>query len=170
MIEIAAECIYSCQLRCIEKYPAIVVASQWWCEKAGCRTFTRGVGPNRFHNHCCRCSISGRQWWRAVIPTNQPTGLIDIRGMADFISSYAGLMLQSSWCLGHLRWRWIYLKAAQSDKLFKTVSTLSMFNSGGWDVMGFQNSPISNHSRTYKKASDARTKLLVKLSMRVWPV
>ncbi|HEY0741074.1 MAG TPA: alpha/beta hydrolase, partial [Chryseosolibacter sp.] len=48
------------------------------------------------------------------------------------------------------------LKAAQSDKRFKAVSTLSMFNSGEVRRNGFQNSQLSTIQERLQKASDAR--------------
>jgi fermentation-respiration switch protein FrsA (DUF1100 family) len=48
------------------------------------------------------------------------------------------------------------LKAAQSDKRFKAVATLSMFNSGEVRRNGFQNSQLATIEERLKKASDAR--------------
>jgi hypothetical protein len=48
------------------------------------------------------------------------------------------------------------LKAAQSDKRFKAVATLSMFNSGEVRRNGFQNSQLATVQERLKKASEAR--------------
>jgi hypothetical protein len=48
------------------------------------------------------------------------------------------------------------LKAAQSDKRFKAVATLSMFNSGVVRRNGFQDSQVATIQERLKKASDAR--------------
>ena len=48
------------------------------------------------------------------------------------------------------------LKAAQSDKRFKAVATLSMFNSGQVRRNGFQNSQLNTIQERLKQASDAR--------------
>ena len=48
------------------------------------------------------------------------------------------------------------LKAAQSDKRFKAVATLSMFNSGEVRRNGFQNSGLATIQERLKQASDAR--------------
>jgi fermentation-respiration switch protein FrsA (DUF1100 family) len=48
------------------------------------------------------------------------------------------------------------LKATQSDKRFKAVATLSMFNSGEVRRNGFQNSGIATIQERLKKAAEAR--------------
>src|ERR1700733_13572264 len=48
------------------------------------------------------------------------------------------------------------LKAAESDKRFKAVATLSMFNSGLVRRNGFQDSQVATIQERLKKASDAR--------------
>jgi fermentation-respiration switch protein FrsA (DUF1100 family) len=80
----------------------------------------------------------------------------DIRGMADFISAYAGVDKNRLGVLGICGGGGYTLKAAQSDKRFKAVSTLSMFNSGEVRRNGFQNSQLATVQERLKKASDAR--------------
>ena len=48
------------------------------------------------------------------------------------------------------------MKAVQSDKRFKAVATLSMFNSGEVRRNGFQNSQLNTIQDRLQKASDAR--------------
>jgi fermentation-respiration switch protein FrsA (DUF1100 family) len=80
----------------------------------------------------------------------------DIRGMADFISSYFGVDANRLGVLGICGGGGYTLKAAQSDKRFKAVSTLSMFNSGEVRRNGFQNSQLTTIQERLQKASDAR--------------
>jgi fermentation-respiration switch protein FrsA (DUF1100 family) len=54
----------------------------------------------------------------------------DIHGMADFIASYPGADAERLGALGICGGGGYTLKAAQSDKRFKAVATVSMFNSG----------------------------------------
>lgn len=82
----------------------------------------------------------------------------DIRGMADFISQYAGVDANRLGVLGICGGGGYTLKAAQSDKRFKAVATLSMFNSGLVRRNGFQNSQVATIQDRLKKASDARAK------------
>jgi hypothetical protein len=80
----------------------------------------------------------------------------DIRGMADFISQYAGVDANRLGVLGICGGGGYTLKAAQSDKRFKAVATLSMFNSGVVRRNGFQDSQVATIQERLKKASDAR--------------
>lgn len=80
----------------------------------------------------------------------------DIRGMADYITRYAGVDANRLGVLGICGGGGYTLKATQSDKRFKAVATLSMFNSGEVRRNGFQNSQIATIQERLQKASDAR--------------
>ena len=80
----------------------------------------------------------------------------DIRGMADYITQYAGVDATRLAVLGICGGGGYTLKAAQSDKRFKAVATLSMFNSGVVRRNGFQDSQVATIQERLKKASDAR--------------
>jgi fermentation-respiration switch protein FrsA (DUF1100 family) len=80
----------------------------------------------------------------------------DIRGMADFITHYAGVNADRLGILGICGGGGYTLKAAQTDKRFKAVATLSMFNSGVVRRNGFMNSGLSTIQERSKQASNAR--------------
>ncbi len=80
----------------------------------------------------------------------------DISGMADFISQFPGVDANRLGALGICGGGGYTLKAVQSDKRFKAVATLSMFNSGLVRRNGFQNSQIGTIQERLKNASDAR--------------
>jgi len=80
----------------------------------------------------------------------------DIRGMADFITQYAGADANRMGLLGICGGGGYSLKAAQTDKRFKVVATLSMFNSGVVRRNGFMNSGLSTIQQRLKQASEAR--------------
>jgi uncharacterized protein len=80
----------------------------------------------------------------------------DIRGMADFITQYAGVDVSRIGLLGICGGGGYSLKAAQTDKRFKAVATLSMFNSGLVRRNGFMNSGLSTIQQRLKEASEAR--------------
>lgn len=82
----------------------------------------------------------------------------DIRGMVDYISQYPGVETNRLGALGICGGGGYTLKATQSDKRFKAVSTLSMFNSGEVRRNGFQNSQLNTIQERLKQASDARAK------------
>lgn len=81
----------------------------------------------------------------------------DIHGMADFITSFAGVDANRLGVLGLCGGGGYTLKAVQSDKRFKAVATLSMFNSGEVRRNGFQNSHLATIQERLAKASEART-------------
>lgn len=80
----------------------------------------------------------------------------DIRGMADYITQYAGVDATRLGLLGICGGGGYSLKVAQTDKRFKVVATLSMFNSGLVRRNGFQNSQLATIQERLKKASEAR--------------
>lgn len=80
----------------------------------------------------------------------------DIRGMADFITHFKGVNPESLGLLGICGGGGYALKAAQTDKRFKAVATLSMFNSGLVRRNGFMNSGLATIQQRLKQASDAR--------------
>jgi uncharacterized protein len=80
----------------------------------------------------------------------------DIRGMADFITRYAGVDASRLGVLGICGGGGYTLKAAQTDKRFKVVATLSMFNSGVVRRNGFRDSGLATIQDRLKQASEAR--------------
>jgi len=80
----------------------------------------------------------------------------DIRGMADFITQYAGVNADRLGVLGVCGGGGYSLAAAQTDKRFKAVATLSMFNSGVVRRNGFMNSQVSTIQERLNQASKAR--------------
>ena len=80
----------------------------------------------------------------------------DIKGMADFITQYAGVNADRLGVLGICGGGGYSLVAAQTDKRFKAVATLSMFNTGIVRKNGFMNSQVSTIQERLKQASEAR--------------
>ena len=80
----------------------------------------------------------------------------DIHGMADFISTYPGVDAQRLGAFGICGGGGYTLNAAKSDKRFKAVATLSMFNSGEVRRNGYINTGLDTTAKRMKEASDAR--------------
>lgn len=80
----------------------------------------------------------------------------DIRGMADFITQYAGVDANRLGVLGICGGGGYTLAAAQTDKRFKAVATLSMFNSGLVRKNGFRDSQIESIQKRLELASKVR--------------
>ncbi|MBC3919445.1 alpha/beta hydrolase [Undibacterium sp. CY18W] len=80
----------------------------------------------------------------------------DIHGMADFIIQYAGVDSARLGLLGICGGGGYSLAAAQTDKRFKSIATLSMFNSGRVRRNGFMDSQLSTIQERLLQASNAR--------------
>jgi fermentation-respiration switch protein FrsA (DUF1100 family) len=80
----------------------------------------------------------------------------DIHGMADFITRYAGVDVARLGLLGICGGGGYALVAAQTDKRFKSIATLSMFNSGRVRRNGFEDSQLNTVQERLQQASAAR--------------
>lgn len=80
----------------------------------------------------------------------------DIHGMADFLSRYDGVDIERIGLLGICGGGGYALAAAQTDKRFKALATLSMFNSGRVRRNGFQDSQLDTIQQRLKQATQAR--------------
>lgn len=80
----------------------------------------------------------------------------DIHGMADFISQYAGVDGQRLGLLGICGGGGYSLAAAQTDKRFKSIATVSMFNSGRVRRNGYVDSQLDTIQKRLQQASAAR--------------
>jgi len=80
----------------------------------------------------------------------------DIHGAADFITRYAGVDAWRLGLLGICGGGGYSLAAAQTDKRFKAVATLSMFNSGRVRRNGFEDSQLNSIQERLQQASAAR--------------
>lgn len=80
----------------------------------------------------------------------------DIHGMADFISQYPGVDSTRIGLLGICGGGGYSLAAAETDKRFKSIATISMFNSGLVRRNGMQDSQLDTIQQRLQQASDAR--------------
>jgi fermentation-respiration switch protein FrsA (DUF1100 family) len=80
----------------------------------------------------------------------------DVHGMADFIANYPGVNVERLGLLGICGGGGYSLKAAQSDKRFKAVATVSMFNSGRVRRNGLQDSQLDTIQERLRQATAAR--------------
>lgn len=80
----------------------------------------------------------------------------DIHGMADFIAQYPGADSKRLGLLGICGGGGYSLAAAQTDKRFHSIATLSMFNSGLVRRNGYQDSQLSTIQQRLQQASAAR--------------
>jgi fermentation-respiration switch protein FrsA (DUF1100 family) len=157
-IDIAANVYTPANYDSSKKYPAVAVAHP----NGGIKEQTAGLYAQRLAEagYITIAADAAYQGASGGEPrhTDKPAYRIDdIHGMADFISQYPGVDANRLGVLGICGGGGYTLKAAQSDKRFKAVATLSMFNSGEVRRNGFQNSQLATIQQRLKQASDART-------------
>src|SRR5688572_22663775 len=156
-IDIAANVYTPANYDPSKKYPAVVVAHP----NGGIKEQTAGLYAQRLAEvgYISIAADAAYQGASGGEPrhTDKPVYRTeDIRGMADFITRYAGVDANRLGVLGICGGGGYTLKATQSDKRFKAVATLSMFNSGEVRRNGFQNSQVATIQERLKKASEAR--------------
>lgn len=139
------------------KYPAVVVAHP----NGGVKEQVAGLYAQRLaeQGYITIAADAAYQGASGGLPRNvdKPAYRIeDIRGMADFITQYAGVDADRLGLLGICGGGGYSLKAAQTDKRFKAIATLSMFNSGLVRCNGFMDSQVATIQERLKQASDAR--------------
>jgi Hydrolases of the alpha/beta superfamily len=156
-IAIAANVYTPANYDVTRKYPTIVIAHP----NGGVKEQVSGLYAQRLAEQgyititadAAYQGASGGQPRNVDKPANR---IEDIHAMADFISQYAGVDTDKIGLLGICGGGGYSLKAAQSDKRFKAVATLSMFNSGVVRRNGFMNSQFSTIQERLKQATDAR--------------
>lgn len=141
-----------------KQYPAVVVAHP----NGGVKEQVAGLYAQRLaeQGFITITADASYQGGSGGTPRNvdKPANRIeDIHAMADFISQYAGVDTSKIGLLGICGGGGYSLKAAQSDKRFKAVATLSMFNSGVVRRNGFMNSQVNTIQDRLKQATEARS-------------
>lgn len=139
------------------KYPAIVVAHP----NGGVKEQVAGLYSQRMaeHGYICLAFDAAYQGASEGEPrnTDKPANRIeDIRRAADILSQYPGVDAARLGILGICGGGGYTLKAAQTDKRFKAVATLSMFNTGLVRRNGFLDSQISSMQERLADACAAR--------------
>lgn len=142
-----------------QKYPAIVVAHP----NGGVKEQVAGLYAQRLAElgYIAIAFDAAYQGGSEGLPRNIdiPANRVeDIRAAADFISTFNGADVDKLGVLGICGGGGYTIKAAQTDKRFKAVATLSMFNSGLVRRNGFLNSQIDTIQARLKEASEARQK------------
>ena len=158
-IQIAANIYTPANYDPAKKYPAVVVAHP----NGGVKEQVAGLYAQRLadHGYITITADAAYQGASGGMPrsVDKPANRIeDIHGMADYISQYPGVNTARIGLLGICGGGGYSLKAAQTDKRFKALATLSMFDSGRVRRNGYQDSQISTIQDRLKQASNARAK------------
>lgn len=156
-IQIAANVYTPTDYDPAKKYPAVVVAHP----NGGVKEQVAGLYAQRLaeHGYITITADAAYQGASGGMPrsVDKPANRIeDIHGMADYISQYPGVDNTRIGLLGICGGGGYSLKAAQTDKRFKALATLSMFDSGRVRRNGYQDSQIATIQTRLKQASDAR--------------
>ena len=156
-IEIAANVYTPANYDINEEYPAIVVAHpNGGVKEQVAGLYAQRLAENGFITIVADAAFQGGS---GGLPRNvdKPSNRIeDIHGMADFITQFAGVNSERLGLLGICGGGGYSLAAAQTDKRFKVIATLSMFNSGLVRRNGFMDSQLDTIQKRLKEASDAR--------------
>lgn len=141
------------------KYPAVVVAHP----NGGVKEQVAGLYAQRLaeNGYIAIAADASYQGASEGMPRNLDKPYYrteDIHGMADYISGYPGVDASRLGALGICGGGGYTLNAAKSDKRFKAVATLSMFNSGQVRRNGYMNTQLDTIQARLKEASDARAK------------
>lgn len=156
-IDIAANVYTPANYDATKKYPAIVVAHpNGGVKEQASGLYAQRLAESGFITIAADAAYQGASGGEPRHTDKPASRIEDIRGMADFITAYKGVDANRLGVLGICGGGGYTLKAAQSDKRFKAVSTLSMFNSGEVRRNGFQNSQVATIQERLKKASEAR--------------
>ncbi len=138
-------------------YPAVVIAHP----NGGVKEQTAGLYAQRLaeQGYLTIAADAAYQGASSGEPRNvdKPAHRIeDIHGMADFISRYPGVDAERLGLLGICGGGGYSLAAAQTDKRFKAVATLSMFNTGRVRRNGYMDSQLESVQKRLQDASAAR--------------
>ncbi len=140
----------------MKKYPAVVVAHP----NGGVKEQVAGLYSQRLaeQGYITITADAAYQGGSGGQPRNvdKPANRIeDIHGMADFITQYAGVDKDRLGVLGICGGGGYTLSAAQTDKRFKSIATLSMFNSGRVRRNGYADSALNTIQSRLQQASTA---------------
>jgi len=140
-----------------KKYPTIVVAHP----NGGVKEQVAGLYAQRLaeQGYITITADAAYQGASGGMPrsVDKPSHRIeDIHGMADFISRYASVDGQRLGLLGICGGGGYSLAAAQTDKRFKSIATVSMFNSGRVRRNGYVDSQLDTIQKRLQQASAAR--------------
>ena len=158
-LKIAANVYTPAGYEATKKYPVVVVAHP----NGGVKEQVAGLYAQRLaeKGYITIAADASYQGASEGIPRNVDKPQFrteDIHGMADYISAYPGVDTNRIGALGICGGGGYTLNAAKSDKRFKAVATLSMFNSGQVRRNSFMSTQLDSIQTRLKEASDARAR------------
>lgn len=159
-LKIAANVYTPANYDAAKKYPAIVVAHpNGGVKEQVAGLYAQRLAENGYITIAADASYQGASEGTPRNVDKPQFRTEDIHGMADYISTYPGVDTTRMGALGICGGGYT-LNAAKSDKRFRAVATISMFNSGEVRRNGYINSGLDTIQKRLKQASDARVKEL----------
>jgi hypothetical protein len=139
------------------KYPAVVVAhpNGGVKEQVAC-LYAQRLAEKGYITIAADAAYQGASGGQPRSVDKPAYRIEDIHGMADFITRYAGVDEKRLGLLGICGGGGYSLAAAQTDKRFKSIATVSMFNSGRVRRNGYNDSQLNSIQQRLQQASDAR--------------
>jgi len=139
------------------KYPAVVVAHP----NGGVKEQVAGLYAQRLAEQgyitiAADAAYQGASGGQPRSVDKTANRIEDIHGMADFITRYSGVDGKRLGLLGICGGGGYSLAAAQTDKRFRSIATLSMFNSGRVRRNGYNDSQLNTIQQRLQQASAAR--------------
>lgn len=158
-IDIAANVYTPANYDASKSYPTIVVAHP----NGGIKEQVSGLYAQKLSEQGYIAIVADAAYQGASggMPRNvdKPTNRVeDIHGMVDFISQYKGVDMNRLGLLGICGGGGYSLEAAKTDKRFKAIATLSMFNTGIVRKNGYIDSQVDTLQKRLQQASEARAK------------
>ena len=156
-IEAAANVYTPANFDPAKSYPAIVVAHP----NGGVKEQVAGLYAQKLAEACYvtiafDAAYQGASGGKPRYIDKPQFRIEDIRAAADYISQYQGVDAKRLGVLGICGGGGYTIKAAQSDKRFKAVATVSMFNSGDARRNGFMRSQTDTIQERLAQAAAAR--------------
>jgi len=140
-----------------KRYPAVIVAHpNGGVKEQVAGLYAQRLAENGYIAIAADAAYQGASGGQPRYVDRPANRIEDIRGMADYITRYAGVDADQLGLLGICGGGGYSLKAAQTDKRFKAIATLSMFNSGLVRRNGYMNSQIDTIQERLRQASAAR--------------
>ncbi|WDF69736.1 alpha/beta hydrolase [Sphingobacterium oryzagri] len=156
-IDIAANVYTPADYNPSRKYPAIIVAHpNGGVKEQVAGLYAQHLAATGYITITADAAYQGASGGKPRNVDKPQNRVEDIHGMADFISGYKGVDAERLGVLGICAGGGYTLKATQTDKRFKAIATLSMFNSGMVRRNGFQNSQVNTIPQRLEQASKAR--------------
>ncbi|WP_018651081.1 alpha/beta hydrolase [Actinobacillus capsulatus] len=156
-IDVVANVYTPANFDAAKKYPAIVVAHpNGGVKEQVAGLYAQKLAEQGYITIAFDAAFQGGSGGAPRYVDKPQNRIDDIRGAADFISTFKGVDNNRLGVLGICGGGGYTIKAAETDKRFKSVATISMFNSGDARRNGFMRSQTDTIQKRLAEAAEAR--------------